>query len=127
MKNSVGLIDLNAKTNDRNFRKDNGGWTAFHFACYEDHVKIAEMLIKNSAQFKIDLNAKDNVGMTAFHRVCMYGQTSIVGIMINNSESFNLDLTARDNRGRTGFQLAKLQRNTEVVDMIRIKMPQIAF
>merc|ERR1712223_678169 len=110
MKNSVGLnIDLNAKTNDRNFRKNNGGRTAFHFACYKGHVKIAEMLIKNSAQFRIDLNAKDNGGMTAFHWACMYGRTSIVGIMINNSESFNLDFTARDGRGRTGFQLAKLQ------------------
>ena len=78
------------------------------------------MLMKNSAQFNIDLNAKDNYGRTAFHWACYwYRSTNVIDIMINNSESFNLDLTARDNDGKTGFQLAQEKGNTDVVNMIR--------
>ena len=46
--------------------------------------------------------------------------------MINNSESVNLDLTARENGGRTGFQVAQYYGGTNVVKLIRMKMPQIA-
>ena len=65
------------------------------------------MLIKNSAEFNIELNAKTNAGLTAFHYACLNGKTSFVDMMINNSESVNLDLTARNNDGKTGFQLAE--------------------
>ena len=47
--------------------------------------------------------------------------------MINKSESLKLDLTARDKIGQTGFQLALLNGWTDVVNVIRIKMAQIAF
>ena len=85
------------------------------------------MLMKNSAEFKINLNAKSNGGMTAFHMACKRGRTSIVDIMMNNSESFNLNLTVRDNHGKTGFQLAQARGKTDVVNMIQTKMQQIAF
>merc|ERR1712038_2229759 len=107
MKNYVGLnIDLNAKTNDRNFRKNNGGRTAFHFACYKDHVQIAEIIIKNSVEFNSDLNAKNNVGMTAFHWACMNGYVLTAGIIIKNSVEFNIDLNAKNNVGMTAFHRA---------------------
>ena len=47
--------------------------------------------------------------------------------MISNSDSFNLDLTARDNDGKTGFQLAQDEEESEVVNLIKSKMPNIAF
>ena len=85
------------------------------------------MIMKNSARFNIELNAKDNFfGWTAFHYACLYGYTSIVDMMINNSESLKLDLTARTKRGNTGFQLAQDWGHTNVVNLIRSKMPRIA-
>ena len=55
----------------------------------------------------------------------MNNSTSIVDIMINNSESVNLDLTARDNDGKTGFDWAQDLRKTDVINLIRTKMPQL--
>ena len=120
IRNSVEFnIDLNAK--------NSYGYTAFHYACSHGLSKHVEILIKNSTEFNIDLNVKSYYTRTAFHDACYLGKLNVVEIMINNSESFNLDLTARTNRGNTGFQLAQKSRKTGVVNMIRTKMPQIAF
>jgi len=45
--------------------------------------------------------------------------------MINNSESVNLDLTAKDNGGITGFQLAQPMRRSDVVKLIKSKIPYL--
>ena len=78
------------------------------------------MLIKNSAEFNIELNAKTNAGLTAFHYACLNGRTSIVDIMVNNFKAFKLNLTVG---GRTGFQMA----SRKVKKLIQRKMPTIAF
>ena len=44
--------DVNAKAND--------GWTPLHWAAWESHKEIAELLIANGA----DVNAKNNAGDT---------------------------------------------------------------
>ena len=90
------------------------------------------MLMKNSAEFNIDLNAKDDNnsmtdGWTAFHLACLYGRTKIVDMMMDNSELFKLDLVAKDNTGQTGYMLAKHVRKRYVVNLINRKMPSIAF
>ena len=119
LKNSVKLhIDLNAKKV--------GDTTAFHKACINNHAKIAELIMKNYVEFNIELNTKDKYGYTAFHWACCYGSTRTVQIMINNSESFKLDLTVRNN-GETGFQIAQDCGESEVVNLIKSKMPKIAF
>ena len=88
--------------------KDINGETAFHLACKSGQSKTAEVLIKKSLEFKIQLNVKDAIfGKTAFHFACIMGKTTIVKIMIENSEPFRLDLRLKDNDGKTGFQLAK--------------------
>ena len=38
-----------------------------------------------------------------------------------------LDLTARDKFGKTGIQLAQDEGETDVVNLIQINMPQMAF
>ena len=82
--------------------------------------------MKNSAKFNIELNVKTNGGWTAFNLACRDGRIRIVDMMINNSESLNLDLVARDIIGRTGFQWALEMGFTDVVNLIRSKMPRIA-
>ena len=113
-------IELNIKTNSAK-------WTAFHFACKNGHVKASEILMKNSVEFNINLNAKDFLGRTAFHWLC--SRTSIpsrlVQMMIDNSEAIKLDLSSRDNSGVTGYFLAK--NNSKVEELIKTKMPSIAF
>ena len=44
------------------------GYTAFHFACTNGHLKVHK-----SAQLNIDLNAKDDYGQTAFRFACANG------------------------------------------------------
>ena len=46
--------------------------------------------------------------------------------MIDNSVLFGLDLTIRDNWGKTGFQLAQRFEKTDVINLIKEKMPSIA-
>ena len=119
IKNSVRLnIDLNAK-----YR----GWIAFRLACSNGQSEIVDMLIKNSNDINIDLNAKDNAGRTAFHFACMLGKTSIIEIMINKSESHKIDLAARDVNGRTGYQLAQRRGKSKVLNLIKSKIPNLAF
>ena len=101
--------------------------TAFHLACQSGYAKIAEMIMKKSVEFNIDLNAKNYDGDTTFHFACLWGETSIVDMMINNSESVNLDLTARNNYGQTGFQLAEMMKRFDVIKLIKSKMPSITF
>ena len=68
-------IDLNTK--------DNLGWTAFHQACFYGHPEIAEMIMKNSSELKINLNIKDKYdGCTGFHLACINGHSDIAKIMI---------------------------------------------
>ena len=64
---------------------------------------IAEILIQNSDEFLIDLNARDNNGATAFEKACQQGKKNIVEMMIDknkgvlvdrrNAGSFNIDLS----------------------------------
>ena len=59
---------------------------------------------------------------------CLFGGISIVELLINNSEYFKLEyFTARNVFGKTGFQLAQDMGRTEVVNLIKSKMPNIAF
>ena len=47
-------IDLNSK--------DHEGGTAFHYACSNGQFKLAKILMKNSIEFKLELNSIDNDG-----------------------------------------------------------------
>ena len=125
MKSSVELnIDLNTKHIE--------GTTAFQRACWYGHSETVEIILKNSSNTKIDLNIKDDEGLTPFHYVCKEGRDGskkledcirIVDMMIEQSEYVNLDLKAKDNNGRTGYQLAQKYRVTDVVNLIKTKMP----
>ena len=112
-------IDLNVR--------DKNGLTAFHIACLNGHSKLIEMILKKSIEFKIHLNLKSyNFGMTAFHWVSLDGKAKEVEIMIDNSKTFGLDLTLKNNDGKTAFQLAQQYQQTDIINLIKRKMPSIA-
>ena len=97
--------------------KDKYGWTGFHWACERDRIEIVELLIKNSAEKNIFLNAKDDFGWTTgFHLACKKGRKRIVELLINSPEC--LDLNAKSKDGRTGYQLAKIFSNFDIVELI---------
>ena len=82
--------------------------------------------MNNSSRLLIDLNIKDSRGKTAFHRACLFGHIKIVDKMIEQSESLELDLKAVDKNGKTGYQVAEVNDKTDVVKLIKTKMPSLA-
>merc|ERR1712223_592662 len=64
------------------------------------------MLIENSLNFNIDLNAKNILKQTAFSLVCKLGQMEMAEFLIQKSIYFNIDLNAKDFQGNTAFHLA---------------------
>ena len=79
---------------------------------------MAEILIQNSDEFLIDLNARDNNGATAFEKACQQGKKNIVEMMIDknkgvlvdrgNAGSFNIDLTAVHLNNTALYKLQKI-------------------
>ena len=65
--------------------------------------------------------------LDSFPLYMFFGSKSIVKMMITNYQSLNLDLTARDRDGRTGFQLARDFQRFDVENIIKTKVPKIAF
>ena len=108
-------------------RRDIGGYTAFHLACVLGHQKIAEMIMNHSSCLKIEFNTPCNNGMTIFHSACKGRQsdnrTKLVKIIIEWSERHKIDLTAKDKYGRNGYHIAESFKNTEVINLIKTKMP----
>ena len=112
---------------------------AFHYACCHGQPEIAELLMKKSSEFKINLDDKDNWGRTGFHWACWSGEINIVEMILNSSEALKIDLTIKDNEGKTGLQLAQgrtviylpyeyaltgRQKANDVVDLIKSKVPR---
>ena len=74
--------ELDIKLNDKNKQ-----WrTSFHWACIHGFLKLAEMLLKNSAVLEIELDAKDIYGRTAFHYACRNGYLEIAKILMKRSK-----------------------------------------
>ena len=45
---------------------------------------------------------------------------------MKNAKTLNIDLTAKDESNKTGFQIAERRGKTNVIVIIRTKMPSIA-
>jgi ankyrin len=88
--------------------KDSCGRTGYHLACQRSQVEIVELMIKNSVECNIDLNAKNEYdGKTGFHYACVKGRkVKLVELLIKNSVECNIDLNAKDFSGKTGFHYA---------------------
>ena len=77
---------------DKNSVSDNG-YTPFHVACRSGSVKIVEMLLEKSDEFKIDLSRKTKSGSTPFLLACgNYGNLQIAELIMKNSNKIRIDL-----------------------------------
>ena len=83
--------------------------------------------MNHSSCLKIDINAPRKNGTTIFHSACTGFQsdnrTKLVKIIIEWSERHKIDLTAKDQHGRNGYHIAESFKNTEVINLIKTKMP----
>ena len=136
-------MDLNAQ--------DVWGYTAFHMACKSGLSSIVKIMIDQSLEeycasllvgmqdgtlgndprsnkqtFDLSLKTKD--AETGFHFACRAGHTKIVEMLIDVSETLKLDLASKNKtveNAYTGFQLADIYGETNVVELIKSKMPSL--
>ena len=78
LKFDIGGIDLNCKQEGRN---------GFHSACFNGHLKIVNLLLKESDTKKIEVNALTNDGDTAFHLACWQGKLEVVKLLIEEPKA----------------------------------------
>ena len=105
------------------------GYTGFQEVILKGYLNIAEMIIDHSLGLEINLNTTCNEGMTVFHLACSGRQsenrTRIVEMVLEISESHKIDLTAIEKLGQTGYQMAEYFKRTEVINLIKTKMPSL--
>ena len=117
--NAVKLIEFILRTSYDMNTKNNDGSTALHLACMYGRTETAQLIIKCSKDFGIDLNVKDDVdGWTAWHEACRNGKTETAQLIIQYSKDFAIDLNAKDNDGDTAFNWACINGQTETLQMI---------
>ena len=71
-------------------------------------TETAQLIIQNSKDFGIDLNAKYLIGKTAWHWACANGKTETIQIIQKNCNEFGIDLKAQNNDGKTALDLLDL-------------------
>ena len=81
------------------------GETALHKACLNGKTETAQLLIKFSKEFGIDLNAKDEDGRTGLHWACSDARTETVQMILKNWKEFGIDIKAQNNQGQTALDL----------------------
>ena len=90
---------------------NNKGYTPFLIACLFGRVRIAELLMKTSAELKIDLTRKTNFNETAFHLACRSNVEMAEMIMTNsdllkinlNEKAIDIFLCCETSQGMSGF------------------------
>ena len=89
----------------------------FFYACVFGQTRIAEILVKNSLNIKMELNSKPFkfLFMTPFHFAFHF---FIVEMMIRNSDFYNFDFEAKGIDKRTGFHMACFFGSEEIVEII---------
>jgi len=110
----VKLIEFILRTS----YKDGDGWTALHWTCYYGRTETVKLIIQNSKEFGIDLNAKSSSESTAWHLACYNGQIEIAQLIIQNSKAFGIDLNVKDNIGWTALHDACFYGKPKTVQMI---------
>ena len=70
---------LELKINLKN--KDRYGYTAFHLACQNGHIRIVDMMIEQSKSLELDLKAEDSDGQTGYQRAKAYRETDVVNLI----------------------------------------------
>ena len=63
-------------------RQDEYGWTALHWACYNNRIEVVKTLLLKKDD--IDINIKDLDGITPLHEACYQCNSEIVDLLLDN-------------------------------------------
>jgi len=91
--------------------RDSTGRTPLHFAAYEGHEDVVELLLAHGA----DVNAKADNGETPLHFAARKGYTNVVKLLWLHGA----DVDAKDNHGDTPLDLAAVYGNSAVAEVLR--------
>ena len=115
--------------------KDNGGWTALHYAAWHGRKEIVELLISKGA----DVNAKDNSGYTPLDRSTKRkhteiadllrthgGKTGAIFVVVKNDDltgvqallDAGVDVNAKDENGWTALHYAIRHGQKEIAELL---------
>ena len=64
---------------------------------------VVDMLFKNSAKMKINVNKKDSEGMTGLMHACKERHELVVQTFIRQARFHKIAFNSKDNSGRTAF------------------------
>jgi ankyrin repeat protein len=130
--------------NARDEGTENPGYTPLHWAVFNGHKDIAELLLANKADVnaktkydttplilaagrgdkdavelllanKADVNAKDSAGLTPLILASMNGRANVLDLLLANKA----DVNAKDNNGVTPLHAAVLRKHEDVAEFLR--------
>jgi len=87
------------------------GSSALSNAAFDDHLKVAELLVDNGA----DVNAKDYTSTTSLHVASQEGSNKIVKFLFAKGA----DVNAKDENYQTPLDWAIKNKRTETADLLR--------
>ena len=98
--------------------KINFGRNLFYLAWNYGHLKVAEILLKESESFCIDISPKSGQKLTFFHKACVEGNLNIAKLIIQKFSELNIDLNAKDRYEKTAFILTCEKGLSKIADLI---------
>ena len=123
----VKLIEFALRTSYDMNAKDVTGMTAFNWACFHGRTETAQLIIQNSKEFGIDLNAKNKYGRTALNLVLALlespkpwhksrAQATTVQMILKNWKEVDIDIKAN---GKAVLDFINLYRHGEEYNQIK--------
>ena len=117
----TGQIDafqtILSEEEDKNI-KNIDGQTAIHLACFNGRFNIAELLLKNSLESSIDVNAKCKRIKTGLMLACKNGHLKIAKMLMEYSvDTLSIDFNNKDDLGNTAFGHACANGHLDLVKL----------
>ena len=97
-------LDLNAQTKI--------GWTAFHLACANGHLKIVELILDNKRYYFFDLTLKNEDGDTGLEVAEDAGKTDLANLIKNKLIEFSLPRIQRQKNIQNSRDMANVMEAT---------------
>ncbi|XP_076114306.1 ankyrin repeat domain-containing protein 49-like isoform X2 [Mytilus galloprovincialis] len=83
---------------------DDDMYTPLHRACYNGHVDMVKLLIRNNG----DINAKTSDGWQPIHSAARWNQSEVIKVLLEH----NADINSQTNGGQTPLHLASSCKDT---------------
>jgi ankyrin repeat protein len=105
--NTINFVSKNSLYGEQRW----GGSTPLHFAAWQNHDDLAELLLTKAA----DVNAKNAGGRTPLHWASWNGNRKMAELLLARGA----DVNAKNKNGTTPLFQAISKGHTEVADLLR--------